>query len=214
MQPQEQPGLREPHVHEVRPKDRMPPRVQRWMDRLGNSRTALWTLFYASVAETLLVPIPIELILIPYMLANRARIWLTCAVVLAGNIVAALFGYALGYFAFSTFAPGLIETMGWTEGFAEFQRLFAQYGFWSIVAIGIIPIPFQAAMLVAGAAKYPVVMFLAAALVARGTRYFGLGALVYWMGDRTLAFIQRHKKTAAFGSLGLAAAAAWWFWPG
>ena len=191
-------------------KDHLPPRVQRWMDRLGNSKRALWTLFVASVAETLLVPIPIELILIPYMLANKARIWLTAAVVLAGNIAAALFGYALAYFAFSTFAPGLIESMGWTESFREFQELFARHGFWAIVAIGVIPIPFQIAMLVAGAAKYPLVLFVAAALIARGARYFGLGALVYYLGEATLSFIERHQRTAAIGSLVLAAAVLAW----
>ena len=193
-------------------KDHLPPRVQRWMDRLGNSRRALWTLFVASVAETLLVPIPIELILIPYMLANKARIWLTAAVVLAGNIAAAIFGYALAFFAFSTFAPGLIESMGWAESFGEFERLFAQHGFWAIVAIGVIPIPFQIAMLVAGAAKYPIVLFVAAALVARGVRYFGLGALVYFLGEATMGFIERHKKTAAFGSLAIALVVLGWFW--
>ena len=193
-------------------KDHLPPRVQRWMDKLGNSKRALWTLFVASVAETLLVPIPIELILIPYMLANRARIWLVAAVVLSGNIAAALFGYALAYFAFSTFAPGLIEQMGWTESFAEFQSLFARHGFWAIVAIGVIPIPFQIAMLVAGAAEYPLLLFVAAALLARGVRYFGLGALVYYLGEATLGFVERHKKTAGFGSLGIAALLFGWFW--
>ena len=198
---------------ETEAKDHLPPRVQRWMDRLGQSRRALWTLFVASVAETLLVPIPIELILIPYMLANKARIWLTAAVVLAGNLAAAVFGYALAYFAFSTFAPGLIEQMGWSQSFERFQSLFAEHGFWAIVAIGFIPIPFQIAMLVAGAAQYPLSLFILASFVARGARYFGLGALVYYLGEATLGFVERHKRSAAIGSLVVAALVlAWLLW--
>ena len=195
-------------------KDHLPPRVQRWMDRLGNSKRALWTLFVASIAETLLVPIPIELILIPYMLANRARIWITAAVVLAGNLVAALFGYALAYFAFSTFAPGLIEQMGWTAAFAEFEAMFARSGFWAVFAVGIIPIPFQIGMLVAGAAKYPFALFLAAAVLSRGLRYFGLGALVYYLGEKTMGFVERHKRSVAIGSLLVGIAVLGWLaWP-
>ena len=181
-------------------KDHLPPRVQRWMDRLGNSRRALWTLFVASIAETLLVPIPIELILIPYMLANRARIFLTASVVLAGNIAAALVGYTIGYFAFNSFGLSLIESMGWGESFSEFQTLFAQYGFWAVVAIGVIPIPFQIAMLVAGAAKYPILMFVIASMVARGLRYYGLAVLVYAVGDKAVDFWRRHKISASLGA--------------
>ena len=176
-------------------------RVERWNDRLGKSRSAMWAFFVASIAETLLVPIPIELILIPYMLANRARIFLVATIVLAGNILAAIFGYYVGYFAFNSFGLSLIERMGWAAPFGEFQAMFADYGFWAVVAIGVIPIPFQIAMLVAGAAKYPVLLFVTAALLARGVRYYGLAALVYYLGDQTLAFWQRHKIAATIGAV-------------
>lgn len=182
-------------------------RVERWNERFGRSRSAMPLFFAASVAETLLVPIPIELIMVPWMLANRARIFLVATVVLAGNLVAALFGYYVGYFAFNSFGRTLIERMGWGEPFAEFQNLFAEYGFFAVIAIGVIPIPFQIAMLVAGAAKYPVLLFLLAALIARGARYYGLGALVYYLGDQTIAFWERHKIGATVSAALVIAAA-------
>jgi len=40
-------------------------RTKRWLERLSQSKRALWMLFGASFAETLVLPIPIELILIP-----------------------------------------------------------------------------------------------------------------------------------------------------
>ena len=184
-----------------------PSRVERWNARMGRSRSAMPLFFTASVAETLLVPIPIELIMVPWMLANRARIFLVATVVLAGNLAAALFGYYVGYFAFNSFGRGLIERMGWAEPFGQFQAMFSDYGFWAIVAIGVVPIPFQIAMLVAGAAKYPVLLFVTAAVVARGARYYGLGALVYYLGDQTIAFWERHKVGATVGAALLIAAA-------
>lgn len=182
------------------PNDPCPSRAERWNARLGSSNRAQFVLFWASVAETLLVPIPIEVIMVPFMLANRARIWLTAAVVLAGNLAASLVGYAIGYYIFESFGLSLVERFGWGDAFAEFQPLFADHGFWAIVAIGIIPIPFQIAMLVAGAAKYPLIWFVAAAAVARGVRYFGLGLLVYHLGDQAMAFWKRHKVSATIGA--------------
>ena len=171
-------------------------RAQRWTKRLAASKRAQGVLFFASIAETLIVPIPIEVILVPFMLANKAKIWLTAGVVLAGNLVAALVGYYVGYFAFNSFGRDLIASSGWQDAFVSFQGMFAEYGFWAIVAIGIIPIPFQIAMLVAGAAQYPVIWFIAAAALARGSRYFGLAALVYKFGDRAMEFWGRHKVSA------------------
>ena len=182
------------------PTDPCPSRAERWNARLGSSKRAQFVLFWASVAETLLVPIPIELVMVPFMLANRARIWLTATVVLAGNLAASLVGYAIGYYVFDSFGRSLVDRFGWGDGFADFQQLFADHGFWAIVAVGIVPIPFQVAMLVAGAAKYPILWFVAAAGVARGVRYFGLGLLVYYLGDQAMAFWKRHKVSVTIGA--------------
>ena len=42
-----------------------------WFDRLDRSGHAMWLLLLASMAETLVVPIPIEVIRIPWMLLLR-----------------------------------------------------------------------------------------------------------------------------------------------
>ncbi|MDX5401004.1 MAG: hypothetical protein LPK02_01365, partial [Rhodobacterales bacterium] len=144
-------------------------RTKRWLERLSRSRRAMWVLFAASFAETLVVPIPIELILIPFMAANRARVWVIAGVVTLGCLLASLVGYAVGLLLFETLGLRVIDAMGWTEGMQRFRVIFEDYGFWAIVAVGILPIPFQVALLGAGAAAYPIGWFLLAALIARGS---------------------------------------------
>lgn len=80
--------------------------------------------------------------------------------------------------------------------------MFAEHGFLAILAIGVIPIPFQIAMLVAGAAKYPLLLFVLAAIIARSIRYFGLALLVVLFGDRALALWRRHSRTTALVAVG------------
>ena len=153
----------------------------------------MWVLFAASFAETLVVPIPIELILIPFMAANRARVWVIAGVVTLGCLLASLVGYAVGLLLFETLGLRVIDAMGWTEGMQRFRVIFEDYGFWAIVAVGILPIPFQVALLGAGAAAYPIGWFLLAALIARGSRYFGLALLVRLFGAQTSDLWHRHK---------------------
>lgn len=156
----------------------------RLLDRLRRSRHAMWLLFAGSFAETIIVPIPIELVLVPYMAINRAMIWRAATVVLAGCLTAALAGYALGYLFFETAGQWAIDTFGWADAYSRFSAMFDDYGFLAILAVGIIPIPFQIAMLTAGAAGYSIVLFLLAAIIARGVRYYGLALIVHAFGER------------------------------
>ncbi len=63
--------------------------------------------------------------------------------------------------------------MGMEQSYQAFQGFFDQYGFAAILAIGILPIPFQVAMITAGLSGYPIALFALAALIARGLRYYG-----------------------------------------
>lgn len=179
-------------------------RTKRWLKRLGQSKRALWVLFGASFAETLVLPIPIELILIPFMAANRSRAWTVAGVVTLGCLLASLVGYGVGLLLFETLGLRVIEAMGWTEGMEQFRALFDNYGFWAIVAVGILPVPFQVALLGAGAIAYPIGWLLLAALIARGSRYFGLALLVRLFGEQTGDLWRRHKGRVLSIASGLA----------
>lgn len=169
-------------------------RAKAWARRIARSRHGLWLMGLASFLESLVVPIPLELVLVPYMLANRQRLWLIALVVTAACLLGATVGYGVGFFLFDQAGDWLLETMDWQGQYDRFQDWFQQYGFWAIVAIGVTPMPFQVAMLVAGVSGYPVPLFLLAAALARGIRYFGLALLVQLFGEQALALWRNHSK--------------------
>lgn len=181
-----------------------------WLDRLAESRHALVLLFAASMLETLLIPIPIELILIPWMITHPDAKWRLAAVALAGNLTASLLGYTLGNLAIEQWGDTLIPLVGGQSAYDAFEQRFSQDGFQAIVAVGITPVPFQIAMLVAGASGYPLTLFLLAALLARGVRYFGLAVLVAVAGEGATRLWKRHARP--IGALGLLAFAVWGYW--
>lgn len=181
-------------LREAAPRDS---RARRWLMRLQASRHALALLFFASFAETIIVPIPIEVILIPFMLANRYRIWWIATVTFLGCVAGAMVGYGVGYLFFDTLGTAMVDSMGWQQPYQRFQGLFDQYGFWAVVVIGVVPIPFQVAMLAAGAAHYSIPLFILATALARGVRYYGLAALVLWLGPKALRAWRDHKILAS-----------------
>jgi len=177
-------------------------RSEKWRERLETSEHALALLFFASFLETTVLPIPIEVVLIPYMLTHRDRLWLIATVTLAGCLAGALVGYGVGFFLFESLGTWLIDTFGWQQSYQDFQGMFERYGFWAIIAIGVTPIPFQVAMLVAGTAGYSILLFLLAAAIARGVRYYGLALLVHLFGERAMTLWQRHSTVVSVGILG------------
>jgi membrane protein YqaA with SNARE-associated domain len=168
-------------------------RVERWQRSVKEARWPPVALFFASFAEAIILPIPIEIVALPLMLARRHQVWLLATVTLAGNLVAAMPGYGIGYFLFDRFGDTLMAAIGNGERLAAFQERFEEEGFLAIVVITASPLPFQLAALAAGAAAYPFLMFILAIALARGVRYYGLALLVMLLGRRLLALWHRWR---------------------
>lgn len=190
-----------PHAGASQPRGAMGDRAQSWKQRLERSPHGLAWISVASFLESIVVPIPLEVVLVPYLLARRDRLWTIATGVTAGCLLGALVGYGVGHFLIEGLGRTWIEQMGWAGDAERFRSLFRDHGFWAIVGIGIAPIPFQVAMLVAGAAAYPVPLFLLAAGLARGIRYYGLAALVALFEQRAERLWEEHA-TAVFAAAG------------
>lgn len=175
-------------------------RAQRWFQRISGSRHMMWFLAVVSFMETIIVPIPIEVVLIPLMATNRDRIWRLAAATTLGCLAAAVVGYGVGMALYQSVGTWFIETMGMESGYQSFQAFFDQYGFVAILALGIVPVPFQIAMITAGVSGYPIYLFVLAALIARGIRYYGLAWLILRFGKRAEDLWRRHAVTASLSA--------------
>ena len=113
-----------------------------------------------------------------------------------GCVFGAIFGYALGYYLFDLVGDWIIQTLSSPEQFENVTNKMESQGFWFVMTLGIAPIPFQIAMLAAGATKYSLLLFILATVIARSLRYFGLAAVVYFAGDKAESLIRRYKTKA------------------
>ena len=174
---------------------------EKWYKKLANSPHALVLLFLLSALEATVLPIPLELILVPYMVLERERIWLIASVALAGFMAGSVGGYYIGYALFDTIGQWFIDYLSVQQQYDEFQSALENNGFWSIFLVGVTPVPFQVAMLAAGAGKYPLALFLLAAGIARALRYYILAALVFWLGPQAEDIWKRYSGPAGWSIL-------------
>lgn len=176
-------------------------RAKKWFDRVSQSRHMLWILGTLSFLETIIIPVPIEVVLIPLMAANKYRIWMLASVAMTGCLLASLMGYGVGMVLFQSIGTWFIESMNMQNAYQQFQLFFNDYGFIAILTLGILPIPFQVAMITAGLSAYPIHLFVLATVISRGIRYYGLAWLVRRFGSRVEGMWQRHAlRTSLIGA--------------
>ncbi|WP_417656606.1 YqaA family protein [Pseudidiomarina aestuarii] len=189
-------------------------RANRWLARLAESNHVLWLIFTLSLLESIIVPIPLELILIPLLLSQQHRLWAISTATLAGCLVGATIGYFVGFWFFDDVGQWLLQILGYEDAFASFSERFQEQGFGLLLLVGITPIPFQVGMLSAGSTGYPYGLFITAAIIARGIRYYGLALLVYWFGDKMLDVWQRYSHRVGWVLAVLGLSALTWIWIG
>lgn len=175
--------------------------VDYWVDTLRQSPYALVMLFFLSAFEATLIPVPLELILIPYMMIERQRIWLISSVALLGCLTGAMAGYWVGVSLFDSIGQWLIGIIGGAEAFGQYMDSLDEEGFVAIFMVGITPVPFQFAMLGAGATGYPLLLFMLASALSRGIRYYGLAALVLLFGDTAAQLWKKHARAVGVSVL-------------
>ena len=177
--------------------------------KLIDSKHMLKGITLASFLESTIVPIPLEAVMVPLMQARRESLWKIALMATIGCVIGAIFGYALGYYLFDMIGQWLIDTFFSQDQFENVKQNMQSQGFWFVMTLGIAPIPFQVAMLAAGATKFSLPLFLLATVIARAIRYFGLAIVVYYAGDKAEQLIKRYKMKAVI-VITLVVLLLWW----
>lgn len=184
-------------------------KVKHKTKKLIDSKHMLKGITLASFLESTIVPIPLEAVMVPLMQARRESLWKIAFMATLGCVIGAVFGYALGYYLFDMVGEWLINTFFSQDQFDNVKQQMQNQGFWFVMTLGIAPIPFQVAMLAAGATKFSLPLFLLATVIARAIRYFGLAIVVYYAGDKAEQLIKRYKMKAVV-AITLAVVFLWW----
>lgn len=165
-------------------------RIYDWTMRLAEHRHAGSALFSVSFIESSFFPIPPDVMLIPMVLAKRAKAWVYATIATLGSVIGGFFGYAIGYFLFEQVAKPLLSFYGYLDKFATFASQYNDYGAWIVLFAGITPFPYKVITIASGATSLNLAVFALASVVARGLRFFVVAALLYWFGQPIRAFIE------------------------
>lgn len=172
-----------------------------WCVEKAASKYAERWLAAVSFADSVFLPVPPDVMLLPMILADRAKTWRLTAIVTITSIVGALIGYLLGAFFYDTLAAPLIEAYGYQDKFTEFEQLFAEYGVYIVLIGGLTPIPFKVVAIACGVIGMNPLVYTLSLIPARLPRFYLEAVLLWYFGPAIRDFIE--KRLALVFTLGL-----------
>lgn len=181
-------------------------RLYDWTIRCASTPQAVWTVNLVSFAESSFFPLPPDLMLIPMILADRAKAWWLAFTCTLSSVLGGLVGYAIGYFLFETAGEWIIQHCSFftahpLEQITKFQETFQTWGFWIIVVKGFTPIPFKLVTIASGLAGLNLTTFIIASTIARASRFFLVSGLLWRYGEEVRPFIEKHLTWVLVGVL-------------
>jgi membrane protein YqaA with SNARE-associated domain len=172
-------------------------RLYDWTMGLARHRHAGWALAFVSFVESSVFPIPPDVILVPMVIAERARAWLYAAIATASSVLGGIAGYAIGYFLFEALGQPLLDFYGYGEKFADFAAQYNEYGAWVVFIAGVTPFPYKVITIASGVTALNPVVFIFASIIARGLRFFIVAGLLYWFGPPIRDFVETYLGLVA-----------------
>ena len=158
---------------------------------------APWALSILSFVESVVFPIPTDVMLAPMVLAEPPK-WLRYATIATVfSVLGGVLGYLLGVWVFDWASSWLLTGNG-AQAFAEAQRLFQEWGVWFVFMAAFTPIPYKVFTISAGFMTLAFVPFVVASATGRAARFFLVAGLVRWVGARYEPLLRRHIELAGW----------------
>ena len=138
--------------------------------------------------------------LIPMIVANRAKAWWLATVCTVSSVLGGIAGYAIGFFLFEAVGQRVVDFYGYGHQFEVFQGWYTEYGLLIVFIAGITPLPYKVFTIASGVAGLPLGTFILGSVVSRGLRFFIEAALLWWIGEPIRAFVEKNLQwvTALF----------------
>lgn len=175
--------------------------------RSPHAETALGAI---SFVESSVFPLPTEVIFFPMCLTRPDRALRYAAIASVMSVLGGIFGWIIGFYFFDLIARPVLV---FYNGLDAFNQLKAATGTGAIllmlVTSGLAHLPpMKVVTILSGVVGFNLPLFILAAVVARGGKFFLLGWALKTWGPALADVIQR--RLATFATVAIVAGAALW----
>ena len=152
-------------------------------------------LFFVSVIESFIFPLPPDLLIIPMTIAKMNNWFKIALIATSGSVLGACIGYLIGYVFFNEIGIPIFELYGVNnvtflkDKVTQGGGIIAWATFLAIAAFT--PIPFKLLTITSGFIHFSLFYFILIALLARGSRFFLIAILIGKFGPKIKPLLEK-----------------------
>lgn len=151
-------------------------------------RLGSFGLFTLAFMESSFFPIPPDVLLIAFSLAEPNKALWFALICTAGSVIGGMFGYLIGYIG----EMAVLEKLVSKEKIEKVHRLFNKYEAAAILIAAFTPIPYKVFTIAGGVFYINFKKFVLMSIVGRGARFFLEAVLIMLYGAEIVGFIDRN----------------------
>ena len=148
------------------------------IDFVLDSNFSLALLALISVAESIFLPLPPDLFLIPLSLLNPKLSFFYALITTLFSMMGGFIGYYIG----KKGGKPIVKKFVSLEKLERVKTFYNKYDMWAILIAAFSPIPYKVFAVSAGLFDLNIKRFMIASLIGRGGRFFLIAALIYIFG--------------------------------
>ena len=160
--------------------------------KITDNKNSLNFLALFSFLESIIIPIPPDIFLVPITLTKRFKWFFLGAYTTFFSILGGILGYMIGMFFWDIVGYKIIDFYDGQAHIDYIKTLFSKYGWLVILIAGFSPIPYKIFTLGSGMLGYNFLIFLLCSIISRGLRFLTLTYLVSKYGEKSIKLIEKH----------------------
>lgn len=163
-----------------------------------------------SFSESVIFPIPPDVMLAPMAMTQPQRAWQFAWITTIASVLGGIAGYWLGYFLFDPVVLPLVEWAGYEDKLARVTAWFHAYGFWIIFIAGFSPLPYKLFTVTGGMLSVAFIPFVMGSVISRGLRFFLVAWLLKTGGPKMAVHLRTYVDRIGWGMVIVAIIAYVW----
>ncbi|MBM3833510.1 MAG: DedA family protein [Verrucomicrobia bacterium] len=159
-----------------------------WAERPGGA----WALFCIAFVESSFFPIPPDVLLLALCVGAPTKSFRFALICSVGSVLGGMFGYLIGYAAWSAVKGFFIPYVFSQALFDKVQVLYQGNAFVAILTAAFTPIPYKVFTVAAGVFEVNFWTLVSASAVGRSARFFMVGGVLYFFGPPVKKLLEKY----------------------
>ena len=157
-------------------------------------------LYFISFIESIIFPLPTDIFLVPYVLANKKNYLKISLIVTIFSVLGGICAYFIGFFVWNEIEATLSQIFpNYISKLKDFNEKFFEIGLILVVIGGFSPFPYKITCIGSGILGISILPFIVFSFLSRFFRFYLVSFFVYKYGEKTNEILGKYINVISLG---------------